>query len=164
MISIIALDVDGVLTNGTVMLDEAGRETKALCYRDIDAVFLARREGLRIVLITGEQSPWVDMLANRLQVDRVYQGAKDKRKAIHRLIADEQIHLGDVCYIGDSRRDAEAFADVGFSLAPADAVSQAQQAADRVLKTKGGFGAVAEAVELILELRSDEAKRRGECA
>ena len=82
MIRVLVLDIDGVLTDGKVMLDDAGRELKMLSYRDIDAVFLARRRGVQVVLVTGEASPWVDMIARRLEIRHVYQGAKDKCQAL----------------------------------------------------------------------------------
>ncbi|MBI3637446.1 MAG: HAD hydrolase family protein [Candidatus Rokubacteria bacterium] len=150
----LALDIDGVLTDGRVTLDESGHESKTLSYCDIDAVFTARRRGVRVVLVTGEDTPWVDMVAKRLEVDAVYRGVKDKRMALRRLGADFAVSPDTVCYIGDSQRDAEAFAEVGLALAPADAADAAQQGARHVLARRGGAGAVREAVELILGVPS----------
>lgn len=153
-INVLVLDIDGVLTDGTVILDKTGEELKTLSYRDIDAVFFAHREQLRVVLVTGEDSPWVETVAKRLQVARVYRGAKDKRKALKEVCADLQARQEDICYVGDSWRDAEAFKEVGLALAPADASEAARSAAHRVLHHRGGSGAVAEAVSIVLEMRS----------
>jgi 3-deoxy-D-manno-octulosonate 8-phosphate phosphatase (KDO 8-P phosphatase) len=151
MIRVLALDIDGVLTDGKVMLDESGRESKSLSYQDIDAVFLAQRQGVQVVLVTGEASPWVDMIADRLEISRVYRGAKDKGQAVRDVGAELGVSLAHVCYVGDSLRDADALAVVGLGLAPANATNAAQAAADRILTHRGGEGAVAEAVEIVLQ-------------
>lgn len=153
-ITVLALDIDGVLTDGTVTWDEFGRESKALCYQDVDAVFMARRQGLRVVLITGEDSAWVKMVATRLQADRVYAGAKDKAQAVRELCQELKVAREEICLVGDSARDAQTFPYVGLAFAPADAARVARAAADRVLGCPGGRGAVAEVVELILQARS----------
>ena len=150
-IEVLALDIDGVLTDGTVTWDAVGRASKTISYQDIDAVFLARRQGLRVVLITGEDSAWVKMAAARLHADRVYAGAKDKAQAVRALRRELKVERGAICLVGDSARDVEAFAHVGVALAPADATAVARAAAHRVLKRPGGRGAVAEAVGLILQ-------------
>ena len=151
MIQVLALDIDGVLTDGKVTLDDSGRELKTLSYRDIDAVFLAQRRGIQVVLVTGEALPWVDMIARRLEISHVYRGAKDKCQALRSVCTELGVSLQQVCYVGDSERDADALAMVGLGLAPSDAIRAAQVAAHRVLQHQGGDGAVAEAVEIILQ-------------
>jgi YrbI family 3-deoxy-D-manno-octulosonate 8-phosphate phosphatase len=153
VIRVLALDVDGVLTDGSVVLNEAGRETKTLFYRDIDAVFAARRSGLTVALVTGEDTPMVDAIARRLEVDFVYRGEKQKEVVLRRVAADLGVGLDEVCYVGDSPRDAAALPLVGLGLAPADAHETARLAAHRVLAAAGGRGAVAEAYELVLASR-----------
>jgi 3-deoxy-D-manno-octulosonate 8-phosphate phosphatase (KDO 8-P phosphatase) len=122
-----------------------------LSYQDLDAVFHWRRQGLELVLITGENTPWVEMIGRRLEIKHVYRGAKDKPQALRQMCRDLGVTLDHVCYVGDSLRDAEALAIAGLGLAPADASRAAQAAADRVLKSNGGNGAVAEAVEMLLQ-------------
>jgi len=150
VISLLVLDVDGVLTDGTVLLDEDGREAKTLFFRDVDAVFAARRAGVRVALLSGEATPLVDVIAGRLEVEAVRAGRKDKDAAIEELAAELGIPLEAVCYVGDAARDAPALALVGLGLAPADAAHAAQDAADRVLDAPGGRGAVEEAVAVVL--------------
>ena len=70
-IRVLILDVDGVLTDGRVLLDETGRQSKSLAYRDIDALHQARREGLQVALVTGESSPMVKVIARAVGVDLV---------------------------------------------------------------------------------------------
>jgi len=164
VIRVLALDIDGVLTDGKVTLDETGRELKTLSYRDIDAVFAARLRGVQVVLMTGEASPWVDMVTRRLEVSLVFREAKDKSQAVRALCRELGVNLKQVCYVGDSRRDAEALSIVGLGLAPADAAREARMAAHRVLKQPGGNGAVAEAVEIVLHMLGvkDDADRAGD--
>jgi YrbI family 3-deoxy-D-manno-octulosonate 8-phosphate phosphatase len=149
VIRVVALDIDGVLTNGEVILDQDGRESKSLFFRDIDAVFAARRAGLRVVLVTGEDTPMVDAIARKLDCADVYRGRKDKVEALEAI----GIALEEICFVGDASRDAPALAAAGLGLAPSDAASEAQTAADRVLEHAGGRGAVGEAIALVLATR-----------
>lgn len=149
-VRLLALDIDGVLTDGTVWLDEEGHETKRLSFRDIDAVFWARRAGLRLALLTGEDTLWVKMIAQRLQITLVYSGAKDKAAALRQLATDAGVSVDEIAYVGDSDRDVPALRITGMGLSPTNATPAARRAADVVLNASGGYGAVAEAVALIL--------------
>ena len=150
MIRVLALDIDGVLTNGEVRFDEDGRESKSLFFRDIDAIFTAKRRGLRIALVTGESTPLVDVIARRLEVTDVYRDAKDKAAAIRAVAHDLGVPLEEICFVGDAPRDAPALELAGLGLAPADAAEEALAAADRVLGRDGGRGAVGEAIAVVL--------------
>jgi 3-deoxy-D-manno-octulosonate 8-phosphate phosphatase (KDO 8-P phosphatase) len=152
MIRVLALDIDGVLTDGKVWMDESGRELKSFSYRDIDAVFDARRRGLQVILVTGESSPWVDAVARRMGIERVYRGAKDKYQMLGRICEDLGVSLEQICFVGDSVRDAGALAAAGLGLAPADAMPEARAAASRILHMRSGEGAVAEAVQIVLQM------------
>ncbi len=158
-IEVLALDVDGVITDGRLVIAANGEETKGIALRDLDALTQARRAGLRLALVTGEQGPLLDAIARRLQVDCVISGAKDKRVGIIQLCDRLAVPASRVCFVGDADRDALAFGSVGLSLAPADASTRARAKAHRVLSARGGNGAVAEAVELIFSLRESEQQR-----
>jgi 3-deoxy-D-manno-octulosonate 8-phosphate phosphatase (KDO 8-P phosphatase) len=108
------------------------------------------------VLVTGETSPWVKMIAHRLEISNVFREAKDKCQAVQQLCRELGVTLEQVCYVGDSQRDAKALAIVGLALAPADATKEARMAAHRVLSHRGGDGAVAEAVEIVLQALGTE--------
>ena len=155
MISVLALDIDGVLTDGRVTLDDSGRELKTLSYRDIDAISLAQSRGLRLVLVTGEESTWVDMIARRLGISEVYKGAKDKHRALQTLCSELGIDPKQVCYVGDSARDLPGLNIVELGLVPADAALASVPGKHRVLKHPGGNGAVAEAIQIVLEIQKD---------
>jgi D-sedoheptulose 7-phosphate isomerase len=154
-IELLILDVDGVLTDGTVICQAGGPEHKRFSFRDVDAVFEARRNGVGVALATGECTDWVNEIAGRLKIENLATGAKDKLEAVVSLSQELGVPLERVCYVGDSPRDVAALEAVGFGLAPAGSSPQARAAADRVLEAKGGHGAVEEAVGLILGFSPD---------
>lgn len=156
MIEVLALDIDGVLTDGKVTVDENNRESKTICYRDVDAVYEAHRNGLKVVLVTGEDSPWVQMIGKKLEVEHIYAGAKDKLSALNKVCGDLGIDHSQICYVGDSDRDIPAIIKAGLGYAPADAVAGAREAADLILQNCGGNGAVAETVKLLFAMRQEE--------
>ncbi len=154
-IRVLALDIDGVLTDGIALLKSSGREEKRISFHDLDAVTQARRSGLTVVLVTAESNTMVDRIAKRFGVEHVVRDAKDKLLALTALSDQIGISLDKFCYIGDSDRDAPALSQVGLGLAPANATSAAKAAAHRVLSHPGGAGAVAEAVALLRRLQTD---------
>ena len=163
-ISVMALDIDGVLTDGRVLYTSDAKEQKFVSFRDIDAISWARRSGLQIALITGEDTPWVEFISRRLQVEHTVRGAKDKLEAVENLAQQLQVPLAAICYVGDSDRDAPALAAVGLGMAPANATARAKASARLVLRSAGGDGAVHEALASILEQNgsSQDLRQRGE--
>lgn len=157
-IDVLALDIDGVLTDGRVGISPGGNEQKEIAFRDLDAIHMAKRAGLRVALVTGEEGPMVELIARRIGADHVIAGAKDKHGAIHALANTVNAKPAQICFVGDADRDARAFGCVGLGLAPADASPRARARAHRVLTQRGGAGAVAEAVDLVLTLREDSAQ------
>jgi YrbI family 3-deoxy-D-manno-octulosonate 8-phosphate phosphatase len=155
VIRLLVLDVDGVLTDGLVRLDEEGRETKTLSFRDLDAVAEARASGVAVALLSGEATPILSVIAGRLGVENVVAGRKDKEAALAEIAAAAGVPLDQVCYVGDSPRDAPALRAAGLGLAPADAADVARSAADETLRADGGRGAVAEAVSIVLARSRD---------
>ena len=151
-IKLLILDIDGVITDGTAAYTAEGEEQKSISFRDLDAVFEARRNGLLVGIVTGEDGPWADFLVERLGVELVRRGAKDKLAAIRDLAGSVDIDLSAVCYVGDAVRDAPALAAVGLGLAPSDASAEARRAATEVLSSPGGKGAVSEAVARALQI------------
>jgi len=154
-ILILALDIDGVLTDGAGVLEPGASYEPRFDFHDLDAVSEARRSGLVVALVTGEDTDLVSRIAQRFDIDHVVRGAKDKTAALKSLSAKLGVGLENFCYVGDSDRDALAFPCVGLSLAPANATAKAKVAAHRVLSRCGGQGAAAEAVALLHRLKAD---------
>jgi 3-deoxy-D-manno-octulosonate 8-phosphate phosphatase (KDO 8-P phosphatase) len=148
-VQLLVLDVDGVLTDGAVLLLPDGQEGRSVHFHDLDAAGGWRRRGLRLAILSGEDTPGVRLVAGRFGIDDAVFGAKDKLRGLQDLAGRLGTPLEQTCYIGDADRDAPALEAAGIGLAPCDATAVAQAAADHVLATRGGRGVVVEAVALI---------------
>lgn len=144
-ISLLILDIDGVLTDGGFSLDAEGNEWKSLSYRDLDALTALRRRGVELALVTAEDTPLARRIASRLGIERCVFGASDKLTAVREIAADMELRLDRVAYIADADRDAPALDAVGVALVPSDATPRARTSADVILRSGGGAGVVAEA-------------------
>lgn len=149
----VALDIDGVLTDGTASAIGEGGD-KRISFHDLDAVTALRREGIEVALVSGEDDEAVGRIADRFGITTVVRGAKDKARALGELAARLGLALDEACFVGDSDRDAPALRLVALGLAPANATPGARAAASRVLAARGGDGAVAEAARLVLQVRA----------
>jgi YrbI family 3-deoxy-D-manno-octulosonate 8-phosphate phosphatase len=152
-IRLIVLDVDGVLTDGTVLLLPSGDEPRSVHFHDLDAVAAARRDGMAIGVLSGEATPAVRRVAERFGISDAIWGAKDKLAGLRDLSDRLGIEVEETCYVGDADRDGPALEAAGIGLAPADATVVARAAADHVLTARGGHGVVAEAVALLQSTR-----------
>jgi 3-deoxy-D-manno-octulosonate 8-phosphate phosphatase (KDO 8-P phosphatase) len=146
----VAVDVDGVLTDGTVWLDGAGNETKRISFADVMGVSLGRRAGLVFALISGEDGALLDVIANKLGITDVYPGCKDKAAALRDFAANHHLDLDEVCFIGDDVNDVPAMRIGGLAVAPSGARPVAEAAATMVTAARGGEGCVREVVDILL--------------
>jgi 3-deoxy-D-manno-octulosonate 8-phosphate phosphatase (KDO 8-P phosphatase) len=149
----LALDVDGVLTDGGLWWGPGGEEWKRFCFADIMGVSLARRAGLELALISGEDSPLVDRYASKLLIRHVIRGCRDKASALRDFALLAGVELGEICFMGDDVNDLPAMALAGFSAAPANAASEVLAQANFVAKSLGGNGAVRELIDALLAAR-----------
>jgi 3-deoxy-D-manno-octulosonate 8-phosphate phosphatase (KDO 8-P phosphatase) len=149
-IKAVAIDVDGVLTDGTVWLDETGRESKRVSFADIMGVSMGRRAGLHFAFVSGESGPSLDQVAAKFGVLDVYRGCKDKAAALREFALRHDVGLDEVCFIGDDVNDLPAFELCGLSVAPADAQPAALAKAALVTMRPGGRGSVREVVDTLL--------------
>ena len=149
MIQLMVFDSDGVLTDGSIMVDEQGREQKKINLKDIDAVFELKRRGFRLAAITGEASAIVSYFKERFPWDYFYSGEKHKLEAIHRIEKASGIYAEEICYIGDGKYDVELLQYVKLGICPADAIDKAKQAADIILQNAGGAGCLWELVGVL---------------
>lgn len=146
----LALDVDGVLTDGGLWWGPGGDEWKRFSFADIMGVSLARRAGLALALISGEKSPLVDRFAEKLHIPHVVKGCRDKAAALRDFAAAAGLTLAQVCYMGDDINDLPAMRLAGLSAAPANAAAGVLAQAGFIASHPGGNGAVRELVEAIL--------------
>jgi 3-deoxy-D-manno-octulosonate 8-phosphate phosphatase (KDO 8-P phosphatase) len=146
----IALDVDGVLTDGAVWWGPNGEEWKRFSFADIMGVSLARKAGLVVALISGEDSPLVDRYAAKMGIVHVEKNCKDKASAIQRFSAQANIPLSQICFMGDDVNDLGAMQLAGLAAAPADARPAVLNKVSFVATKNGGNGAVRELVDFLL--------------
>ena len=149
----LAMDVDGVLTDGGLWWGPSGEEWKRFCFADIMGISLARRAGLELALISGEDSALVDRYAQKMHIRHVVKRCRDKAAALREFASAAGIELADVCYMGDDVNDLPAMQIAGLSAAPANAARDVVANADFVAKQAGGNGAVRELVEALLSAR-----------
>lgn len=150
-IALVVLDVDGVLTDGKIIIDDLGNESKHFHVRDGHGLKLLMRGGVDVALLTGRTSEVVNHRARDLGITTVCQGAKDKAQVLAEMLADKHISRERVAYVGDDIVDVPAFRIVGFSAAVADAPGYVKAHADYITEKKGGDGAVREICEMILK-------------
>lgn len=144
----LVLDIDGVLTDGTIPAD--GSNDRRLFMRDLDALTRARDTGIRVAFLTGEPEASVGPVVARCGGGAAVYSAKDKERGLREISGMLETPVDQICYVGDARRDIPALQLAGLSLVPSDGDVHARAAADRVLASPGGRGAVAEAIDLLL--------------
>ncbi len=155
-IKAIALDVDGVLTDGTFGWDAEGSEVKRFSFLDVMGISLGRKAGLIFALVSGEDSPLVDRYAQKMGIADVFKGCKDKGAAVREFAQRRELQLRQICFMGDDVNDLPAFAVVGLSAAPATAHEKVRSQASLVMRHEGGRGAVRELIDLWLAERESE--------
>jgi 3-deoxy-D-manno-octulosonate 8-phosphate phosphatase (KDO 8-P phosphatase) len=150
----IALDVDGVLTDGSVLWGPDGQEWKSFHFADIMGISLARRAGLEIALISGEDSPLVSRYAKKMEIAHVHKGIRDKAAALRQFSADTGIALENICFMGDDINDLPAMALAGISAAPSNANQAVLAKVIFRCTYGGGKGAVRELIDAWLAARN----------
>lgn len=149
-VRLLALDVDGVLTDGSILLDDAGRETKRFNIRDGFGLRLWARLGFQTAIITGRSGPALRHRAAELKITEIVQGCEDKGGAIEALAARAGIPLPEIAFLGDDWPDISALNRVGYPMAVADAAPEVLALAAYITRCPGGRGAVRDAVEHLI--------------
>ncbi len=149
-IKIFLTDCDGCLTDGGMYYTENGDEIKKFNARDGMGFQLLRNKGIRTGIITGEDRALNKARAEKLKVDEIYQGARDKMSVLKEICEKYRIKMSEAAYVGDDRNDIECLKAVGFSACPADAEEEVRKNVNYIAKRKGGEGAVREIIERII--------------
>lgn len=153
-IKMLVMDVDGVLSDGKIIYDANGVETKNFHVQDGFGIELIHKAGIKTAIITGRSSPIVEKRAKELKISHFLQGRPDKLTALQEILANDlkgKISLEECAYIGDDWVDIKAIQAVGFAVAVANAHSEVIKRVDMVTTRKGGEGAVRELCDLILK-------------
>ena len=149
-IKLILSDVDGVLTDGRLIYDDRGVESKVFHIRDGQGIRLWREAGWPFGLITLRESQIVRTRAAELEIDILRQGITDKLATVEAICSELDFRMEQIGYLGDDLPDVPVLGRVGLGVAVADACPEARQAADYVTHAVGGAGAVRETIEMIL--------------
>ena len=150
-VRILILDVDGVLTDGKIIMDYQGRELKAYDVRDGHGIKLLLRAGIEVAMVTGRKSSVVEKRAEDLGVKRVRQGVYNKIEAYMEIAQEVGIKDEEVCFVGDDLIDIPLLKRVGLPIVVADGLDEAKEFALYITRSSGGRGAVREVCELLLQ-------------
>jgi 3-deoxy-D-manno-octulosonate 8-phosphate phosphatase (KDO 8-P phosphatase) len=146
----IFFDVDGVLTDGKITYDDAGREIKNFNVKDGLIISYLKKSGIITGAISGRESPAVTRRCAELKVDFCHQGIVDKAAAFEKLVKHYKLKHKEVVFIGDDINDLPIFRLTGFSVCPADTFDYIKEQVDLVTYAKGGAGVLREVADLVL--------------
>lgn len=152
-IKLLILDVDGVLTDGSIILDSEGNEFKVFNVRDGHGIKMLVRAGVQVAIVTGRQSRVVERRAQELGITEVYQRCHIKTVAFDHIIEKYGLNEKEAAYVGDDVVDIPIFKRVGLSVAVNDAMDEIKDYALMVTKNRGGRGAVREVCDFLLKAR-----------
>jgi 3-deoxy-D-manno-octulosonate 8-phosphate phosphatase (KDO 8-P phosphatase) len=163
-IRLLLSDVDGVMTDGGIIFDGNGLETKVFNVKDGHGIKMLQRSGIEVGIITGRTSLVVDIRARELGIKLVYQGALKKLESYEEIKQKTGLSDSQIAYVGDDVIDVPVMRRVAFAAAPSDGVAEARNVAHYVTSCGGGRGAVREVCDLILKGRGlwDEVQNRYE--
>jgi len=153
---ILLLDVDGVMTDGGIILIGQDQEAKRFDVQDGMGVNMIHAAGLLVGIVTSRTSDVVQLRANELSIDELFQGVKDKPSILDILKSKYGIEPVQAAFVGDDLQDIPLLRRVGISIAVANAVAEVKICCDYVTRAEGGHGAVREVAEWLLELRGDK--------
>lgn len=152
-IECILSDVDGVLTDGGIVFDNQGIETKSFHIHDGLGIKLWQRAGYRFGILTARTSHIVKVRSAELGINLVRQGFEEKLPVAQQIVSELELAPEQVCYIGDDLTDLPVMRYVGWSVAVADAVDEVREQSDQTTQSAGGQGAVREVIEYLLRAK-----------
>ena len=152
-IKLVVSDCDGVLTDGGLYYTEDGLEIKRFHVLDGMGFLMLKENGIKTGLITGESNTLVKNRANKLKLDYVYLGTKDKLGKLTEICNEMGISISEAAYVGDDSFDVPAIESCGFGVVPGDALDYVRERADYVTQKGGGHGCLREVADLILRIK-----------
>ena len=150
-IRLLVLDVDGVMTDGKIIMDHMGHEIKNFDVKDGHGIKILMKYGIDVILLTGRRSSVVEHRARDLGIGEIHQGIFNKLGVSEEILKKRFLDYANIAYVGDDIVDIPLLKRVGFSVAVADAADDVKKCVDYVTRNKGGHGAVREVCELILQ-------------
>ncbi|MFH1614767.1 MAG: HAD hydrolase family protein [Planctomycetota bacterium] len=150
-IELLAMDLDGVLTDGSIIINADGSESKKFSLLDGHGIRMWHRATLQTAVISGRETSATKVRTEQLQIGYVFQNCHQKLDAFEKLVEQSGISAEKIAYMGDDLLDLPILRRVGFAVAVADAVDEVKEQADYITRRKGGCGAVREVVEYLLK-------------
>ncbi len=157
-VKMLLLDVDGVMTNGQVLLTPEGEELKHFSIHDGFGIVCAMKAGIRIGMISGRTSPSLKIRCDELKIEDLYMGTMDKLPVLAEIMQKYGLSPEEIAYAGDDLPDLPVLQRVGFSVAPQNAHHHVKSRVDLVLTRAGGEGAVRELTDFLLVAQKKEQK------
>ncbi|MBN2190230.1 MAG: HAD-IIIA family hydrolase [Candidatus Aureabacteria bacterium] len=150
-IKVVVLDVDGVMTDGSVIISSDGVETKKFCVLDGTGIKMLIRNGIKVAIISGRDSECTKIRAKELGIDMIFTGVKKKMDAFLKLKEELKVKDEAICVIGDDLMDIPLMKSAGVSVSVPSAPEYVKARANYVTKTHGGSGAVREFADMLLQ-------------
>lgn len=154
-IKYLVIDVDGTMTDGGIYYDENGNEVKKFCTKDAAGFFAAHQVGIKIIVLTGRRCAATERRMSELKVDYLYQNIRDKANFLKEFMVEQNIESDEIGYIGDDLNDLPPMNLVAYIGCPADSCKEIISRANYVSQLCGGYGAVRDIIEHILEERGE---------
>lgn len=152
-ITTFVFDVDGVLTDATVLVLENGLQARRMNIKDGLALQMALKNGFQVLVISGGNSKPVEERLNKLGVKDVYMSVSDKKEFINKYITDKGLRWDEFLFMADDLPDLESLKSVGVASCPADAVQEVKQVSHYISPVNGGFGCVRDIIEKVLKVQ-----------
>lgn len=151
-ITTFVFDVDGVLTDGTVLLLENGLQARQMHIKDGLALQMALRNGYHVVIVSGSYSEPVVKRMHYLGITEVYCAVKDKKAFLNKYLPEHQLNWEQILFMGDDLPDIAVLQSAGLSCCPADAVAEVKEVSKYISPINGGYGCVRDVIEKVLKL------------
>ena len=153
-ITTFVFDVDGVLTNGNILVTETGEQLRQFYIKDGYAMQLAIKKGYQMAIITGAKTEAVKLRLQGLGIRHIYLNASYKLPLFHDFLKVNNLKAGEVVYVGDDLPDLDIMKEVALAVAPADAAQEVIDIADYISPFNGGAGVVRDIIERVLKIQS----------
>lgn len=156
MIKVLFLDVDGTLTDGHIYMGNDGEVMKSFYAHDAVGLRNLVKSGVETIIITGRESNIVNIRGKEMNISEIYQNVNNKKEKVQEILKKKKIQKKEAAYIGDDENDYDAMKLCGHRACPSDAVKMIKDISNFVSNYKGGYGAVREYCEFLLEERKKE--------
>ena len=154
LIKTFVFDMDGVLTDGSLLVDHENNWLRRMNIRDGYALQLAAKSGFNVIVISGSDSPHVNERLNKLGIKDVFMNVPDKEKFLRELAFKKELALSEILYMGDDIPDFSCMRIVGIAACPNDAAFEIKEIASYISPLRGGYGCVRDVVEKVLKLNN----------